>query len=278
VRLVAKDMTPIMTTAEGEGDTEGDPPLRVALPINSPRPSQASVLVVETSPEKALTELDSEASAVVSRLAGLVSTASALCQAVSRVQLDNVAVLAATMDAIDPYKRGSSEAVRDLAVALGDAAGMDSDALEALGYAALLRDLGMIRVDRSFATSARSLTEDEWEGMRGHPEASAALLEPIGFLRPAAEVVRSHHERWDGSGYPHGLSGERIPLGARILSVAETHTAITSDRPHRGARDELSALAEMRALAGRQFDPQIVALLERLTRQAQPAAEPAGKE
>jgi HD-GYP domain-containing protein (c-di-GMP phosphodiesterase class II) len=102
------------------------------------------------------------------------------------------------------------------------------------------------------------LTEDEWRIMRQHPSWGYEILADVSFLRPALAIVYSHHERWDGAGYPRGLKGASIPLTARIFAVVDTYDAITSDRPYRRARGHAAAVAELDRVAGRQLDPQVI--------------------
>ena len=102
------------------------------------------------------------------------------------------------------------------------------------------------------------LTDEEWVEMKKHPDIGARILSGIEFLAPAADIVLSHQERWDGAGYPRALAGERIPLGARIFAVADTIDAITTDRPYRRGRSFAHARAELLRYAGTQFDPRVV--------------------
>jgi response regulator RpfG family c-di-GMP phosphodiesterase len=129
-----------------------------------------------------------------------------------------------------------------------------------LGHAALLHDIGKIAVADSILLKAGKLTEEEWCQMRHHVLAGEQLLNRIPFLRPSAPVVRSHHERYDGKGYPDGLAGEQIPLGARIFSLADTLDAMTSDRAYRKATGLPEVYAEVSRERGMQFDPQIADL------------------
>ncbi len=129
---------------------------------------------------------------------------------------------------------------------------------EALRRGALLHDLGKIGVPDAILRKPGPLTEAEWEQMRRHPEMGAQLLADIGFLSSAIPVVRHHHERWDGKGYPDGLAGTSIPLAARIFAVADTLDAMTSDRPYRPARSLAEARAEITRVRGSQFDPAVV--------------------
>lgn len=127
-----------------------------------------------------------------------------------------------------------------------------------LYYAALLHDIGKVAVPDTILNKPGGLSTDEQEEMKEHVEMGARLLGQIERLRGAAHIVRQHHEAWDGSGYPRGLQGEEIDLEARILTVVDAYDAMTTDRPYRKALSPEGAAAELRAQAGKQFDPQAV--------------------
>src|SRR5437016_14008835 len=123
---------------------------------------------------------------------------------------------------------------------------------------ALLHDIGNMGVPDSILRKPGALTDDEWVIMKKHPVYAFELLSPIAYLRPALEIPYSHHEKWDGSGYPRGLRGEQIPLAARIFAIADVYDALTSDRPYRKAWPKDKALAYIREQAGKHFEPDVV--------------------
>jgi HD-GYP domain-containing protein (c-di-GMP phosphodiesterase class II) len=135
--------------------------------------------------------------------------------------------------------------------------GLDGEKLEVVRRGALLHDIGKISVPDAVLLKAGALDERDWVHMRGHADGGYRLLAGVPALAAEAELVRSHHERWDGQGYPGGLRGEAIPLGARIFAVADTFDAITSERPYGRARPRDAAIAIITAEAGRQFDPAV---------------------
>lgn len=139
-----------------------------------------------------------------------------------------------------------------------------------------LHDLGKVGVPERVLCKPGPLTLDEWEVMRAHPMIGAQILEPFRFLAEAVDVVRHHHERFDGSGYPDGLAGASIPLAARIFSVADCFDAMTSDRPYRSALPVETALGEIRAGAGSQFDPEVSEAFLELAGEDDFFARPAG--
>jgi HD-GYP domain-containing protein (c-di-GMP phosphodiesterase class II) len=173
-----------------------------------------------------------------------------------------VASLSAALEAKDPYTEGHSTRVAEYAVAIGREIGMDESALEELRNAGLIHDIGKIGVPEAVICKKGKLNSDEWEQMRLHPQHGENIASPVPFLESVVPGVKSHHEHFDGRGYPEGIAQEKIPLMARILAVADTFDAITSQRSYREARSPQEALEEIRAHSGSQFDPKIVEALE----------------
>jgi putative nucleotidyltransferase with HDIG domain len=137
-------------------------------------------------------------------------------------------------------------------------------ALPAIGKGALLHDVGKIGVPDSVLLKPGPLSPDEWQVMCTHPEVGSRMLRKIEFLRGPAEIVLSHHERFDGTGYPRGLKGDEIPLGARMFAVIDVYDALTTSRPYHDAATHDAALEIIRAGAGKHFDPAVVAAFERV--------------
>jgi ribonuclease P protein subunit RPR2 len=186
-----------------------------------------------------------------------------------------VEALATAIEAKDHTTGGHIERVRKLGLLLaGEIAPRDvRDPQMAYGF--LLHDIGKLAVPDAILRAPGRLDEDEWALMRCHPEEGVRMLATVPFLDKALDVVRYHHERWDGGGYPEGLSGTDIPLWARIFSVVDALDAITAERPYQSARSYQSALQEIRRHAGGQFDPDVVEALERLDPAAvEPLLEP----
>jgi len=165
---------------------------------------------------------------------------------------------ARALDLRDHEIEGHSRRVADLAVKLGGALGLEEDDLEQLRRGALLHDIGKIAVSDEILLKKGELTHAEWTQVRRHPEYARQFMEQIEFLRPAMAVAYSHHERWDGNGYPQGLKGDKIPLLARIFAVVDVWDAITSDRPYRKAMELADAMDVIRSESGKQLDPQVV--------------------
>ncbi len=165
--------------------------------------------------------------------------------------------LVTALDAREHETRAHSQRVREYTLTLARRLGLDNEEMIQVGRGALLHDVGKIGVRDSILLKPDKLNEEEWEEMKRHPRIGYDILQSIGFLSSAAEIVLCHQERWDGNGYPGGLAGKDIPLGARIFAVADTLDAMTSDRPYRKALAFDTALREIRACSGTQFDPEI---------------------
>ena len=185
--------------------------------------------------------------------------------------LGTVTTLARAIEARDRHTGAHIERVREYSVALARQLGLDDDDLWRIGVGALLHDLGKIGVPDAVLNKPGELTPAETEVMRRHPVIGAGLLEADPALSVAHASVVYHHERWDGTGYPYGLSGDRIPLDGRIVAVADAFDAMTADRPYRAGMSVAAAREAIGAGCGTQFDPGIArALLAlRLDRPAQ---------
>ncbi len=187
--------------------------------------------------------------------------------------LATIQSLASTIDAKDPYTRGHSQRVSYWAVEIGRELGLQGDELKALEYGGLLHDIGKIGIAEPILRKTSALTAEEMTAMRGHPAIGAEILKDVEFLRSAARAVRSHHERWDGQGYPDGLVGESIPLVARIVNAADTWDACRSHRPYQQAMAVEEALAVMDGLRGTQLDPAVHASVVKVMRRRHAISE-----
>jgi putative nucleotidyltransferase with HDIG domain len=200
-----------------------------------------------------------------------------LYEALERGYLDTIRSLAAAVDAKDPYTRGHSVRVSALAVEIGREMGLAGDELKALEYGGILHDIGKIGIPDAILTKSSSLAAEEMALMHDHPAIGAEIVRGVEFLRGAAPAIRSHHERWDGTGYPDRLAGESIPLVARIVNIADTWDACTSRRPYQDpiAREVVRGILEK--LKGAQTDPAVHDALFRVLerRAAARAAAPA---
>jgi HD-GYP domain-containing protein (c-di-GMP phosphodiesterase class II) len=153
---------------------------------------------------------------------------------------------------------GHTRQVTEITARLAKVVGVSEEDLPHLRRGALLHDIGKLGVPESILHKSGDLTDDDWKIMRTHPQIAYDLLSPIVYLMPALAIPYCHHEKWDGTGYPQGLSGNAIPLAARIFAVVDVWDALISDRPFRKAWSEEQAISYMREQSGTRFDPQIV--------------------
>jgi HD-GYP domain-containing protein (c-di-GMP phosphodiesterase class II) len=170
--------------------------------------------------------------------------------------------LTVALETKDPYARGTTGRVVEIVRALGSGMALGPVESRALNVAALLHDIGMGLAGGQIGTTARPLSTVERGMLKAHPVLAAEILADVPALREVVPIVYHHHEWYDGHGYVGGLAGEAIPLGSRILAVADAFVAMTSDRPYRRALSVVAALAELRAKAGTQFDPAVVEVLD----------------
>ncbi|MGA8850071.1 MAG: diguanylate cyclase [Dehalococcoidia bacterium] len=175
-----------------------------------------------------------------------------------RNDLSAVYALASTVEARDPYTYGHSKKVNTYAVALAQAIGLSPDEVSMLNTAALLHDIGKIGIPDKVLGKKGELNGEDWEAIKAHPRLGANIVGNIPNLVPCVSSILHHHERWDGGGYPEGLKGEKIPLEARILAIADSFEAMTSARPYRPALSLEEVVKELRQGVGSQFDPKLV--------------------
>ncbi|GBC91564.1 Cyclic di-GMP phosphodiesterase response regulator RpfG [bacterium HR15] len=181
-----------------------------------------------------------------------------LQEEVQRSYRATLEALLAALDTRDTETEGHSERVAAYTMLIAHRLDLPGEELPHIERGALLHDIGKIGVPDHILYKPGPLTPDEWEIMKQHPVIGYRMCMKVEMLRPAAPIVLHHHERWDGKGYPHGLSGEEIPLGARIFAIADTLDAMTSDRPYRKALSFAQAREEIERCAGTQFDPELV--------------------
>ncbi|HET9683683.1 MAG TPA: diguanylate cyclase [Gemmatimonadaceae bacterium] len=174
----------------------------------------------------------------------------------------------------DTHTQGHCERVADLSGALAAKAGMDESYLFWFRIGAMLHDVGKLIVPAEVLNKAGTLTVEEWAVMRQHPAAGAQMLDDVRFPWDVLPMIRGHHERWDGTGYPDALRGEDIPLAARILCIADVYDALTTERSYKRAFSHLEAMEIMRREIGKQFDPHIFARFEELVRRGGATARP----
>jgi putative nucleotidyltransferase with HDIG domain len=172
--------------------------------------------------------------------------------------INSIKALANAIEARDPYTRGHSERVTEYSVKIAEALNMEQDAVKRIRYAALLHDIGKINIKEEILNKPGKLTDEEYRIMNRHPTLGAKIMEPVKEFKDILPIMYHHHERFGAGGYPDGVSGEQIPIAARILAVADSFDAMTSDRPYRKALPLEVAVGELEKHSGSQFDPEVV--------------------
>jgi HD-GYP domain-containing protein (c-di-GMP phosphodiesterase class II) len=176
-----------------------------------------------------------------------------------------VQALSNAVEARDAYTGKHAERVTAYGIALAEAAGIDIELLPGIEFGFLLHDVGKVAVPDAILFKPGSLSDDEFAMIATHPVIGSEILRDVDFLGDGKLVVRHHHERWDGRGYPDRLSGDDIPLAARVFAVADALDALTTDRPYRRATRFSRAREEIRAHSGSQFDPEVIAAFDTIS-------------
>jgi response regulator RpfG family c-di-GMP phosphodiesterase len=206
-------------------------------------------------------ERDLEAVVSVACTAAMAIENTRLHQNVVFAYKNTLEAVASAVDSKGPYGVGHSQRVMEYALKAGMVLSYTQEEMETLEYAGLLHDVGKFKMDNTMLNKQGPLTVQEWELMRQHPLIGAELMSSVPFLEKARELVLCHHEKYDGKGYPNGLKGEEIPMGARIIAVANSFDAMTIDRVYRSAMSIEDAVKELRDNAGSQFCPVAVKAL-----------------
>jgi putative nucleotidyltransferase with HDIG domain len=209
-------------------------------------------------PEVALLDALTKATGHALERAWLADERIQLVDRLEKAWLGTAEALAAALEAKDSYTADHASSIAGLAVEVGREFGLDEDALRDLRYGAIFHDIGKIAIPDAVLNKPGPLNTGEWEIIKRHPIVGEKILAPVPFLEQVRRIVRHDHERWDGKGYPDGLKGRQIPIGARIVLVVDAFHSMTSDRPYRESMSEESARLELRAGAGTQFDPDVV--------------------
>jgi putative nucleotidyltransferase with HDIG domain len=182
----------------------------------------------------------------------------ALPRQIDRAYRASLYALAAAVETKDSSAAGHAKRVADYAVAIARDIGVSSGELQRIEHSALLRDIGKVNLASSALNKAEPLTAEEFELIKSHVSLGADMVSQAPFLERCANIILHHHERWNGSGYPDGLSEEEIPLGARIVAVADDYEAMTSDRPYHEALPRSQAIEIVKEGSGTKYDPSVV--------------------
>ncbi|HEY3375761.1 MAG TPA: HD-GYP domain-containing protein [Candidatus Aquicultor sp.] len=212
---------------------------------------------VKTSQTDELSGVVQAVNALADRYQMAHETIKLLDEQVKRSNLHTIMALVEALNAKDPYTRGHSERVTTYSMLLAKALNLSDEEIDSIYIASFLHDIGKIGIHDNILNKPASLTSEEYELVKSHANISSQIVSHLPNLSHIAPAVRHHHERHDGYGYPDGLSGESIPLGARILSIADAFDAMTSTRSYRSAFTPQQALNEIKQCAGQQFDPEL---------------------
>ncbi len=190
--------------------------------------------------------------------AGLFNALQTKADELKRFYFESIIALAQAIETKDSYTRGHCDRTVRHGLAIADRLGLSESEKEKVKYAAALHDIGKIGINESILNKPGKLTDEEYEMVKLHPKMGADIIKGIKFLEPVVPIIYHHQERYDGKGYPDGIKGEQIPIGARIIAVLDTYDAMTTDRPYRKALSREAAIAEVKRCSGTQFDPKVV--------------------
>ncbi len=216
--------------------------------------------IITDTPEGDITSRDLSLLTILAKQAGLAIENVKLYESIKKDQISIIKALAATVDAKDHYTLGHSMKVSEYSVIISEELGLSERETEEIKYAALLHDIGKIALPDDVIKKPSRLSGAEFEAVQKHPITGAKIIKEIEALAPMVPIVLHHHERFDGKGYPDGLKGEEIPIGARIVHVTDAYDTMVSARAYRDMIPPELAISELRKNAGTQFDPKIVDL------------------
>lgn len=260
-REATRQLVPVVRN-EAQSLPDGPQLANVAAVPVAMKGTLSGALLVANKRSGPFTDHETELLLSVGRHAGVALENQRLHHALSESYLSTIAVLADAIEAKDPYTRGHCEEVASIAVQVARRMAFSGDALDQLRYAALLHDVGKIGISDGILLKPGRLLPEEFEVIKRHATIGSDLVSRVPSLAPIAPFILHHHERFDGAGYPRGLSGETIPLASRIIGAVDALDAMTSPRPYREPVTRAEALEELRRCAGGQFDPHVVEIVE----------------
>lgn len=216
------------------------------------------VINVESYKKDAFNKQDEELLCLIANQAAVAIQNSQLYNSLKQSYLESIKTLVSAIEAKDPYTAGHSERVRRYALKIAKRLKLSHQQIEELDYAGYLHDIGKIGISDTLLTKPKPLTQEEYKIIKEHPKIGHSILQHARHLSGACEIIRYEHERYDGAGYPNGLKMNEIPIGARIIAVADAYDAMTTDRPYRKALNKKEAIRRLRENSGTQFDPVVV--------------------
>ncbi len=259
-RRAAQDEAPFICNDSNELPDGSNLVNLAAMPV-ALKDETRGVILIANKRSGPFSEEDTDILLAIGRHASLAMENSRLHCELGEAYAGTVAVLADAIEAKDAYTRGHCQSVSEVAVEVASRLGFNAKAQDEIRYAALLHDIGKIGVPDGILLKPGKLLPEEFSIIQKHAAIGRDLVARVPGLAPIAEVILHHHEKWDGSGYPDGLAGEGIPIGARIIGAVDALDAMTTPRPYREAVSHAIAMEEMRRCSGSHFDPQIVELV-----------------
>ncbi len=233
-------------------------PIMMSIPIKYHERTLGVINVNNKCGGSMFTKEDLEFVTILAAQAAIASDNALMFKQLEETRFEAIMALGEALEAKDLTTGRHSDRLLRFAIRVAERLGLTEDERDRLRYAAVLHDIGKIGIPESILQKPGKLTDEEYEIMKGHAALGAELVKKISFLEPVSPLILSHHEWYNGKGYPQGLSGEDIPIEARIVAVMDAYDAMISDRPYRKALDDGYALKELKDFAGRQFDPKVV--------------------
>jgi response regulator RpfG family c-di-GMP phosphodiesterase len=232
----------------------------MVYPLNSKYDTRGILICAKSSAKNSLLARDKELFAIIGHQLSIILENYGLIEELENAHFESLKALASAIEAKDAYTSGHCDRLVDYSALLADKMNMNPDDRKQLRYGAALHDIGKIGIKDAILGKPGKLTPFEYEEMKLHPRIGADILRKIKFLKPVAPIIYHHQECFDGSGYPEGISGEKIPMASRIVAILDTYDAMTTDRPYRKALPAQTAINELLRFSGRQFDPELVKL------------------
>ncbi len=246
------------------GNKENKQISAICVPLIAHKEILGVLNVSKEAENKVFTQDDLQLLTTIGGQAAIALKNAILFKEIENLYLRTVKALAKAIEAKDPYTRGHSERVAELAVWIAREMGLSDEEVRGIETAAYLHDIGKIGIEDKILLKPSKLDSKERDHIERHPDISYSILKPINFPWDIATIVRHHHEFFNGQGYVDGKKGEEIPLGSRILTVADAFEAMTSERPYRKAKSSKEALKELDSCSGTQFDPKIVKVFQKI--------------
>jgi putative nucleotidyltransferase with HDIG domain len=256
-RALLRGQTIVDYSKENPFSAPFDTVTEIAMPLKS-REQMIGILYLASDEEKKYSDGEIEFFQFLSEIISSGILNSRIFDEIETSYFQTVISLSNAIEAKDPYTKGHSVRVAELCMRIAEVLNLSRQEKEHLRFAAILHDIGKIGIGRNLLWKISGLDDDEVREIRDHPDMGVQILSPVHFLRPVLPAIWHHHEKFDGSGYPHGLKGRGIPFKARIICVADAWDAMMSSRPYRPAFSKEAAIAELKRCSGVQFDPEIV--------------------